>query len=108
MDTTGYNAPIKLAAPAAPVSSGKYFTVVPTLLTWAGLGAVVLGIIHSNGWLFALGLIVLLPAALIVLAAPLTVYLGMRNMYRHPEKYETQITEDAEGNFVSIKWNKVR
>jgi len=108
MDTTSYNAPAELAAPAAPVSSGKTFTVIPTLLTWAGLGAAVLGIIHSNGWVFALGLIVLLPAAFISISVPLFLYLGMRNMYRHPENYETQIIEDTEGNFVSIKWNKVR
>jgi len=83
-------------------------TLIPTLIAYSAFGVLTLGIIHSNGWLFALGLIVLLPAALILFAAPLTVYLGMRNMYRHPENYETQITEDADGNFAGIKWNRVR
>ena len=108
MDTTGHNAPIKLAAPKASVSSKKTFTVVPTLMLWAALAALVLGIIHSNGWLFVIGLIVALPVAFLLFAAPLAVYLGMRNMYRHPENYETQLIEDAEGNLVSVKWNKVR
>lgn len=98
------------ATPTAQATTGKSttFTLVPTLISYAAFAVLVLGVIHSNGWLFALGLIVSLPMALLLFAGPLTVFLGMRNMRRHPELYETRITEDAQGNFVAIKWVKVR
>lgn len=106
MDTTELNS----ATPASvPSTSGRRvtFTLVPTLIGYAAFGSLVLGLIHSNGWLFALGLIVLIPVAILLFGSTLLLMLGMWSMRRHPERYETQFIEDAQGG-TKVKWVRIR
>jgi len=101
MDTD--QSPRRSATPAKAESSS-----LPTVIFY---GAVCLAIfaIGQGHWGFLLvAALIMLPFGFLLIVPALTSYLGLRNMYRHPELYSTKIIEDEQGKFVSISWNRIR
>lgn len=89
-------------------STTKSYTVVPTIALYAGLASLFLGLAYSNGWLFALGLILVTPAVIAFLLPSLLLSINFWRMRQHPENYETVISEDEDGNITGINWKKIR
>lgn len=85
----------------------KSYTLLPTLTLYAGLSSIFLGLVWFNGWLFAAGLIVAIPFGLIVAVPMVAFTVALRQMRKHPENYETVISEDVQGNITNVSWKRI-
>jgi len=104
MDTT--QMPRRSAAPARVRPEGQ--SSAPTLIFYGAVCLAIWAIGRGFNGFLLLAVLIMVPFGFLMVAAPLRVYLGLRKVYRHPERYTTEITEDEHGNFASISWKSNR